>query len=85
MLAYPSTGTRHKPLHAPELNNTVDAIIGQVQPVHLCLYQYGDDINNIVNAGNNFECVQGDMRRVLQGHEGRLQHVESLHQQLKQH
>ena len=60
-----------------ELNNTVDTIIGQMQQVHGFLHQYHDDINRIINADNKFEGVQGDMRRVLHGHEDRLKRVES--------
>ena len=68
-----------------ELNNTVDALIAQLTQVHGYLQRCHGDINRIINAGNKCERLQGDMSRVLQGHEERLQRIESLDQHLKQH
>ena len=68
-----------------ELNITVDTLIAQLTQVHGYLQQCHGDINRIINAGNKCETLQGDMSRVLQGHEERLQRIESLEQQIKQH
>ena len=68
-----------------ELNNTVDTLIAQLTQVHGYFQQCHGDINTIINASNKCERLQGDMSRVLQGHEERLQRIECLEQHLKQH
>ena len=67
------------------LNSTLDTLIAQLTQVHGYLQQCHGDINRIINAGNKCERLKGDMSRVLQGHEERLQHIEGLEQHLKQH
>ena len=68
-----------------ELNKRVDTLIAQLTQVHGYLQQCHGDIHRIMNTGNKCERLQGDMSRVLQRHEERLQRIESPEQHLKQH